>query len=191
MNIAYNSYGVPFLIAPDGEIIEFNHINAQNLVSELSMEPEVLEKIKSHIVDSVKTKVSEYLTTNIKNFEQFKQAFVNLNRLSEFFIVIEICNQAEDLYLHATAEKPYASWIWDSSLRQYKAPVPPPSGLEGEIYHWDEATNYWKPIEPAPHSDWEWDFVRHKWVASTAYPEDAGPGEFTWDEESSEWVLNR
>lgn len=191
MNVAYNSYGIPFLIAPDGEIVEFNSINARDIISELSMEPELLNEIKDKTIKNVKDKISTFLNANTRNFEEFKEAFSAFSRLGEFFIVIDICTQAEDLFYHATAEKPYASWIWDSSLRAYKAPAPPPKGVEGEIYHWDEVSGYWQPIEPAPYNSWEWDLIKHMWVPPIAYPIDAGPTEFVWDDTASTWVVNR
>lgn len=191
MNVAFNAYGIPFLINPDGEIVEFNSVNSRDIISELSLEPELLNEIKDKTVKNVKEKVTAFLNSNTRNFEEFKEAFSIFNRLGEFFIVIDICTQAEDLYYHATTEKPYPSWVWDSSIKAFKPPFPPPVGVEGEIYHWDETVAYWQPIEPAPYDTWEWDNIRHMWVPPIAYPVDAGPSEFVWDDEAVTWVPNR
>lgn len=40
--------------------------------------------------------------------------------------------------------KPYPSWLLNTNIYQWEAPVPYPS--DGRFYEWDEATQSWVPV---------------------------------------------
>jgi hypothetical protein len=42
--------------------------------------------------------------------------------------------------------QPFASWILNTNLAQWEAPVPMPD--DGELYMWDEKTLSWAKIQP-------------------------------------------
>lgn len=43
--------------------------------------------------------------------------------------------------------KPFASWILDEELLEWKTPKPMPEPIDGKIWVWDEMTISWKAIE--------------------------------------------
>ena len=45
-------------------------------------------------------------------------------------------------------DKPYQSWVWDSTLETFKAPISKPTTQleKNQGYDWDESTNSWKIV---------------------------------------------
>lgn len=43
--------------------------------------------------------------------------------------------------------KPYPSWIWDSSIMEYVAPVTKPAPTVGTTFEWNEEMQKWESIQ--------------------------------------------
>lgn len=49
---------------------------------------------------------------------------------------------------------PFPSWVWNETKKEWEAPIPQPSNIDGSIYAWDENSKSWLEVipqdEPAP-----------------------------------------
>lgn len=190
MNIYYNNDGVPFILNDENVIIDFNQNNQSFLVGELATDPDAIKELFNTTKKHIDKRVSEYQSAQKNNFEECKNALRIITKIMPLVYVVDLCNDAENLHCQLTTPKKHQSWVWNSELRSWVAPIPIPYGEPGEIYDWDDVLNNWTVVLPKPYPDWLWSSNQHKWIAPVEYPIDAGPGEFMWDSSKETWILD-
>lgn len=85
------------------------------------------------------------------------------------------------------APQPFASWIWNSDLKEWGAPIPKPEGTN-HIWSWNEENGSWDALPfPQPYPSWVLN-ENQIWTPPVPKPEDDKP--YAWDEESQSWILN-
>ena len=81
-------------------------------------------------------------------------------------------------------QSPYASWLWDSEVRQWVPPIAKPV-KPGFSYIWDEEGLSWQEQEmPSPYPSWIKD-ESGEWVPPVPFPT---TGAWDWDEATTSWV---
>jgi hypothetical protein len=189
MAVAYNKEGVAFLVEPDGSIVDFNMENRSIIVGALATDKETIDEILKKTKEAINERLKEYNSYSKNNFYELRDASVPLRKIGLLGNVIEICNEAENLYYQISNPTPYKSWRWNDVLRQWQPPAPIPYGKDGEVYKWSDQDVAWVPVIPLPGEDWVWDVEKHEWAPMVKYPIDAQPGEFVWSDEKNNWVL--
>ena len=189
MSIAYNKDGVPFIVEPDGSIIDFTMDNRSYIVGNLATDKQTLDTLLVSTKQAIADKLKEYNALSKNSFYELRDASVPLRKISMLGNVIEICNEAENLYYQIANPAPQKTWRWNDALREWVAPAPIPFGKEGEVYKWSDDEVAWVPVIPLPGDDWVWDINKHEWAPMVKYPVDAQPGEFVWSDEKNNWVL--
>lgn len=189
MNIFYTSRGIPMLEI-DSVIYTFNSQNAALIIGALTTEIDLCAQIKEKVVQSINDIVSEKTIENSSSSQEINKYINNLSELTEFYIVNDILNEAEDNYKQLITPKPYEAWVWSREKANWEPPVQYPTDAAEGAYLWSDELHGWIPSEPAPHVSWVWDHRTHEYVPPVSYPLDAQEGEFVWDEEKLSWVLN-
>jgi hypothetical protein len=190
MNIYYNSIGVPS-IEVDGIIYRFLVDDTNIIISELALKPTILEEIRYRVIDSINNSISLMNTINqdMTDFEILEISEV-YQRTFDLFRCISIIQESKSMSLMLSIEKPYNSWVWDSSKLEWISPLTYPSVPGDNVYIWDELELNWTPLAVSPYPSWIWDTNTLEWVPPIKYPLDAAPNEFIWNEDLSRWVAN-
>lgn len=81
------------------------------------------------------------------------------------------------------SEKTFDSWIWNSELQEWTAPIPKPD--PNKSYVWNEEDVKWD-IPPQPFPSWTIN-ENNQWIPPKPLPNEDDI--FDWDEDSQEWVL--
>ena len=95
---------------------------------------------------------------------------------------------AEKLFL---PPKPYPSWIVNTELARWEAPVAFDETNHKGFWWYEETQEWARP--PSPHPNWVWsddmfeDFAG--WIPPVEAPPDDGETEYQWDEDSQTWVV--
>jgi hypothetical protein len=73
----------------------------------------------------------------------WKQTSYNGNKRKNYAGIGYTFDEQRDAFI---PPKPYASWVLNEDICQWKAPVDMPT--DGQMYSWDEATTSWTVVTP-------------------------------------------
>lgn len=191
MKILYNNDGIPFILSDDETIIDFGPVNQHYIVGELATDLDTMKSLLNKMVKDIDVKINQYKSAPKSNFSEARLAMDYLRKVLQMAYVIDVCNEAEDLYYRITTPQINKTWIWDSNDREWKPPFPIPFGEPGDRYKWSDEYETWIVAKECPHEGWEWDGSVHDWVPPIKYPIDASPEEFIWNDELHTWALNK
>lgn len=190
MKILYNNDGIPFILGDNDTIIDFTPGNQNYIIGELATDLGTMKSLLSNMVKRIDINIDKYKKSPKSTFSEVRLSMEHLRKVLQIAYVIDVCNEAEDVYYRITTPQTHPNWIWNSDLREWEAPFPIPFGEPGDRYKWSDEYSTWVIAKESPHQGWEWDGSIHDWVPPIKYPIDARPGEFIWNEDSNTWVLN-
>lgn len=191
MEILYTSNGIPVLNI-DGVAYRFFSDDFNHILAELSLNPDKIEEIKNNTINYCNElqKTLKNLDNN-SSYEEINKNIRIMNDILSVAPVFEMLKQAYDMYIMFNTLKPYDSWIWDSQILRWKAPIAYPTGIEGDgIYLWNENERIWEPVSIRPFPSWVWNKGKNEWEAPMKYPLDANQNDFIWNEDLLRWVAN-
>ena len=87
--------------------------------------------------------------------------------------------------------KPYPSWIVNTELARWEAPVAFDETNHKGFWWYEEPQEWARP--PSPHPNWVWSDAMFEdfagWIPPVEAPPDDGETEYQWDEDSQTWVV--
>ena len=95
---------------------------------------------------------------------------------------------AEKLFL---PPKPYPSWIVNTELARWEAPVAFDETNHKGFWWYEETQEWARPPSPHPNGVWSDDMFEDfaGWIPPVEAPPDDGETEYQWDEDSQTWVV--